>query len=80
MRSVRPELWLVAFFLCLTAFTHSAIAVEENSRDEQFLTEFEKIKARLASIEQGQQDILAQKGSIIDEINRLRIWVRRNGG
>ena len=79
MRSARSELWLVASFLFLTAFTFSAFAVEESPRAGQFLTEFEGIKARLVNIEQGQQDILAQKSKIIDEIDRLRIWVRHSG-
>ena len=79
MRSARSELWLVASFLFLIAFTPSAFAVEESPGTGQFLKEFEGVKVRLSSIEQGQQDILAQKSKIIDEIDRLRIWVRHNG-
>ncbi len=53
---------------------------EEKPWTDQFLGEFEGIKIRLANIEKTQQDILVEKEKILEELDRIRVWVRHSGG
>lgn len=57
-----------------------AVAGEDEPWTDRFLSEFEGIKTQLSGIEQAQQDILAQKNKIIEEIDRTRVWARHSGG
>lgn len=66
-------------FLCLFTGGLSLPAgrAEEKPWTEQFLSQFEEIKARLANIEKQQQDIAAKEAVILEKLDQLRVWVHR---
>ena len=79
MRSSRPKAFLFVLLVLTASATASGFAAEEKPWTEQFLSEFSGIKTRLADVEKAQQDILAQKDKILEELDRLRVWVRHSG-
>jgi hypothetical protein len=52
-------------------------AAEEKPWTEQLKGDLSDIKARLASIEERQKEIIAKEGEIFKELERVRIWVHR---
>jgi len=77
MRSARSDLFpgLLAFAMLLTAVP--AFAANEGASDERLFRELESIKTRLVTVEQQQQQILAKEDKILEELDRVRIWVHR---
>ena len=50
---------------------------EEKPWTDQFLSEFDELKTRLANVEKQQQEIVAKDNEILEKLDQLRIWVRR---
>ena len=71
---------LKPFFLSLLAgvlLANTAFAAPERSGVESVKSDLGDIKARLASLESGQKEILAKEDQILAELDRIRIWVHR---
>jgi len=71
---------LKPFFLSLLAgvlLANTAFAAAERSGVESVKSDLGDIKARLASLESGQKEILAKEDQILAELDRIRIWVHR---
>ncbi|HOW88118.1 MAG TPA: hypothetical protein PKV84_05645 [Candidatus Omnitrophota bacterium] len=79
MRSAGLKLSAFALLVFLAFPAAPALVAEEKPWTDQFLSEFNGLKTRLAIIEQTQRDILAEKEEIIQEIDRVRIWARHSG-
>jgi len=56
----------------MAAFVSPAFAA-----DEQFKTDLSEIKNRLAALEERQKEISAKEGKILEELDRVRIWVHK---
>jgi hypothetical protein len=57
--------------------TSPVFAVEGTSGAEPLNADLSDIKTRLAAIEQQQKEILAKEDKILEELDRVRIWVHR---
>ena len=79
MRSEDFRAFLIALSVCVASASIPVFAAEESPWTQQCMNEFDGIKMRLANVEKSQHEILAQKNKILEEIDRLRIWVRHNG-
>ncbi len=77
MRFVRRRLFFLFLLSCGILFAASAFAGEESLWTEQLKGDLTDIKARLATIEDHQKEILAKEDNILEELNRVRIWVHR---
>ena len=76
MKSVKFKNIFLSFLLCgLPCFLPHAFA-EDNGTDK-ITSQFSSIETRLANLEKGQQDILAKEDKILEELDRIRIWVHR---
>ncbi|MBU9889205.1 MAG: hypothetical protein KTQ49_04995 [Candidatus Omnitrophica bacterium] len=42
--------------------------------------QIDQIRTRLSTLEEKQRQTLSQKDSILQQIDRVRIWARRSGG
>lgn len=80
MRSAGPKPLFLIVLLWGILIAFGAFAVEKTPGAAQFQSEFNGIKTRLANVEKTQKDILSQKDKIIEEIDRVRVWVRHSGG
>lgn len=67
---------IFVLFLALTAFPLRGDSVEGVAGDP-VQNQLDEIKSRLANLEKGQQEISAKDDKILEELDRLRIWVRR---
>lgn len=79
MRSARARILFLSLFLFLISPAVFVLGTEGGPGAGQTLSEFEGIKMRLASIEKTQQDILAEKNKIIEELGILRVRIRHSG-
>lgn len=52
-------------------------AAAEDAPDSRFQPQLEEIKTRLGHIESLQQESAAKDEKILEELDRLRVWVRR---
>jgi hypothetical protein len=52
-------------------------AAEENPGTEQLKGELSEIKTRLTAIEERQKEIIAKEDKILEEVDRVRIWVHK---
>lgn len=68
-------LFLSGFFIMLVPAKGFAA---EGGASEQSQSQLEDIKARLENIEKLQQELAAKDQKILEELERLRVWVRRN--
>ena len=72
---------IIYFSLFLSfLFSVSFLAVgfaEEKPWTEQFLSQFEDIKTRIANVEKQQQELVDKDKEILEKLDQLRIWVRR---
>lgn len=62
---------VLASFLLFFSMTPKSWAADS----EQGMPDLTEIKARLESLEKGQQNILDQEAKILEELDRIRIWV-----
>jgi hypothetical protein len=69
---------LIFLFLLVGGLGFSqALAAEEKSLTEQMKGDLSEIKTRLSSLEERQKEIIAKEDKILEELNRVRIWVHR---
>ena len=73
-KSVRSILFFLVLFSA--PFFANGLA-DEKPLTDQFLSEFEELKTRLANVEKQQQEIVTKDNEILDKLDQLRIWVRR---
>ena len=66
------SLWLGTIFPALPVF-----AAEEMPWTEQLKGDLADIKTRLATLEERQNEIIAKENKILEELDRVRIWVHR---
>jgi hypothetical protein len=52
-------------------------AAEEKPWAEQLKGELSDIKVRLATLEEQQKEIIAKEDKILEEVDRVRIWVHK---
>ncbi len=79
MRSAGFKAFLIVLFFLATSAISRAVSAEENPVASQSLSESSEIKIRLMGVEKKQQDILAQKEAILQELDLLRVRVRHSG-
>jgi len=77
MRSARLKFLFLFLLSGALLLSSQAFAAEENLGFEQLKTDLEGIKARLATIEEQQKEILAKEDKILTELDRVRIWVHK---
>jgi hypothetical protein len=53
------------------------LAVEDATSTGQLRNDLKEIKARLATLEERQNEIIAKEDKILEEVDRVRIWVHR---
>jgi hypothetical protein len=58
--------------LMMASFVSPAFAA-----DEQLKSDITEIKNRLTALEEGQKEIIAKEGKILEELDRVRIWVHK---
>ena len=76
MRFARAK-FLFLFLLLGALWTSQAFAVEENPGAEQLKSDLSDIKTRLTTLEGQQKEIIAKEDQMIEELDRIRIWVHR---
>ena len=77
MRSARFKLFSAALFFWGILVAAQAYAVEGNPSMEQLRADLSNIKTRLATIEAQQKEIIGKEEKILQELDRVRIWVHR---
>lgn len=77
MKSANPKFFFVFLLLGTLLLPFHAYAVEENSWTEQQKADLNDIKTRLATLAEQQKEILAKEDRILEELDRVRIWVHR---
>lgn len=77
MRFARPKLLLLGLLLSGIFWVPRAFAAEEKSWTEQLKGDLSDIKTRLAALEERQKEIVAKEDNILEELDRIRIWVHR---
>ncbi|MDD5225756.1 MAG: hypothetical protein PHV97_01050 [Candidatus Omnitrophica bacterium] len=77
MRFAKPKLLFLSVLLGGILLTFPLFAAEEPSGTEQTKGDLGDIKTRLAALEAGQKEILAKEDKILEEVDRVRIWVHR---
>lgn len=77
MRSARSDLFRAAFVAVLFLSATQGFAASEGASNESLSRALEEIKARLVTVEAQQKVILAKEDKILEELDRVRIWVHR---
>jgi len=77
MRFARPKLLFLSLLLVGILWASHALAVEEKPWTEQLKGDLSDIKSRLAILEERQKEIIAKEDKILEELDRIRIWVHR---
>ena len=54
-----------------------AYAVEDKPWTEQLNSDLSDIKTRLKALEERQNEIITKEDKILEELDRIRIWVHR---
>ena len=57
--------------------TSQVFAAEETSWTEQMRGDLSDMKTRLTSLEERQKEIITKEDNILEELDRIRIWVHR---
>ena len=70
------RLFFLTPLLCLAVFLPGGFA-SEDGRADAIQVQFDEIKTRLENVEKQQQEIAAKDDKILEELDRLRIWVHR---
>jgi len=52
-------------------------AAKDEAANERISRQLEEIRSRLDVVEKNQQTILEKEDKILEEVNRVRIWVHR---
>jgi hypothetical protein len=77
MKSAKPKLLFLSVLLGMILWASQVCAVEEMPGSEQLKNDLLDIKTRLANIELQQKEILAKEDKILEEVNRVRMWVHK---
>ena len=77
MRFARPKLLILSLFLGGIFVASSAFAAEEQPWATQMKSDLSDIKTRLASLEERQKEIIAKEDKILQELDRIRMWVHK---
>ena len=64
-------------FLFLICFAGGAWAAEDVSWTDRFSNELKEIREKLDNVEKQQREILSKEDKILEELNRVRIWVHK---
>lgn len=76
MRSERFKLFFLSL-LCGILLASHVFAAEGNPGAEQPGSGLNEVKARLTALEEQQKVIIAKEDKILEELDRIRIWVHR---
>ena len=52
-------------------------AADEKSSTEQWKSDLNEVKTRLTNLEAGQKEIIAKEDKILEEVERVRMWVHK---
>ena len=77
MRFARPKLLFLLLLLSGFFFIPRVSAFEEKTGAESSQSDLSDIKARLATLEKQQNEIITKEDQILAELDRIRIWVHR---
>ncbi len=77
MRFAGRRLLFVSLLLGVILFVPSLFAVEEKPWGEQLKGDLSDIKTRMTALEERQKEIVAKEDKILEELDRVRIWVHR---
>lgn len=76
MRFANPKFIFTSFLLGAFLLASQAFAAGEES-GTSLAGDLSMIKARLETLEGQQKEILAKEDKILEELDRIRIWVHR---
>jgi len=71
----------IPLFILVISLSFGTIGFSESSFEdpaERILTKLSSVEDRIKQIEKNQQDILAKQEKILAELDRIRVWIRRN--
>lgn len=77
MRSARLKLLFLSLLVGGILSTSQVFAAEETSWTEQMRGDLSDMKTRLTSLEERQKEIITKEDNILEELDRIRIWVHR---
>ncbi len=77
MRFAGPKLLFLFLLLGEILLPSQVFALEEKTGTGQFKSDLSDIRARLATLEEQQKEIIAKEVEILKELDRIRIWVHR---
>ena len=77
MRSARLKLLFLSLLVGGILSTSQVFAAEETSWTEQMRGDLSDMKTRLTSLEERQKEIITKEDNILEELDRVRIWVHR---
>lgn len=80
-KNFSPPLAPTLLFTLIISLLFGTIGFSQSSFEdpaERILTKLSSVEDRIRQIEKNQQDILAKQEKILAELDRIRIWVRRN--
>ncbi len=77
MRFARSKLLFLSLLLLGILVASPAFAVVEKTSTEQVKRDLGDIKTRLTALEAGQKEIMAKEDKILEEVDRVRMWVHK---
>ena len=77
MRFARSKLFFLSLLLGGVLLIPQVFAADEEPGTDQVKSDLGDIKTRLATLEDGQKEIIAKEEKILEELDRIRIWVHR---
>ncbi len=77
MKSARFSLFFLSLFVAGILLSTPLFAAEEKPGAEQLKRDLTDIKTRLTNLEAGQKEIMAKEDKILEEVDRVRIWVHK---
>jgi len=77
MRSAKHKLLFLSLLLVGMLLPSHVFAADENPGMEQVKSDLNDVKDRLTALAEQQKVIIAKEDNILEEVNRVRIWVHR---
>ena len=77
MRSTRSKLLFLSLGLGGILLTSQLFAADESPWTQQLKNDLSDIKTRLTTLEERQKEIIAKEDKILEEVDRVRIWVHK---
>jgi len=79
MRSARLKIFVFSSLLAGILWASPVFAAEGGgAATESLKSDLADIRTRLTALEEGQKEIIAKEEKILEELDRIRIWVRRS--